>query len=494
MVSGIRLHRGCRGIAQGSRSIGTGDQRLSAVAEREGERYTVYEKMDREILADLYLSRNGMDFLSELVESYGARFGGSEEERAAANFLVEQFEQAGADAAWTEAFPCTSWKRKSTTLVATEPESKAFDCIALPYCPPGQIEAPLVFLGDGHPQAYEENLEEMQDAIVMVTTATPKFYHRTMHRGEKLGRAIEAGAAGFIWMRGEPGGLPETGSARFGRACEIPAISVSYEVGHEILRLSKNGELRLKIESDNEIFETESLNAVAELRASDDNPEHIVVGAHYDGHDISQSAADDGAGTAVLLEALRALAPHKHNLKRTIRFVGFAQEEMGLMGAEDYAGKHVDDEIRFMLNLDGAGRGEKVSFVLQGWPETMEYFRDMAREMFETDISVGDSPSLYSDMYPFSARGIPSATLRSTPPATSGAPRGYGHTYWDSLDKINPRYIQGDAARVARMLLRLCTQESLPFTYKEPAEIGALLTEMGFDKVLRYEGRPVPGE
>ncbi len=454
----------------------------------------MYENVDRQILGDLYLSQSGLEFLTELVERFGPRFGGSDEERAAAGFIVEKFEQFGADSAWTEGFPCTSWKRKNTELKATAPQERELDCIALPYCPPGRVEGPLVYLGDGHPQAYEENMEKMNGAIVMVTTATPKFYHRTMHRGEKLGRAIEAGAAGFIWMRGEPGGLPETGSARFGRACEVPAISVSYETGHEILRLAKKGDVNLEISSDNEIFETESLNAVAELKAASDDAEMLVLGAHYDGHDISQSAADDGAGTAVMLEALRALAPHKDQLKRTIRFVGFAQEEMGLMGAENYADKYEADPIRFMLNLDGAGRGENVSFVLQGWPETMEFFRQMNRDMFETGISVGDSPSLYSDMYPFSARGIPSGTLRSTPPATSGAPRGYGHTYWDSLDKIDPRHLQADAVRVARLMFRLATADELPLERKEPAEIGTLLAEMGFDEVLRYEGRPVPGE
>ncbi len=453
----------------------------------------MYEKVDRQILGDLYLSRKGMDFLTELVEDYGSRFGGSEEERAAASFIEKKFEAAGADTAWTESFECTGWKRKNTSLSATAPESREFDCIALPYCPPGEVEAPLVYLGDGHPQAYEENAEKMKGAVVMVTTATPKFYHRTMHRGEKLGRAVEAGAAGFIWMRGEPGGLPETGSARFGRACEIPAISVSYEVGHEILRLAEKDDVTLKIFSDNEIFETESLNVIAELRAGDEDAEHLVMGAHYDGHDISQAAADDGAGTAVVVEALRALAPHKDELKRTIRFVAFAQEEMGLMGSEDYAEKHSDDPVRFMLNLDGAGRGENVTLVLQGWPENVSYFRQMAKGMYESDIAVGDSPSLYSDMYPFSARGIPSGTLRSTPPATSGAPRGYGHTYWDSLDKINPRFIEADAARVARIMFRLATQEELPLPKKDPAEIGDLLTEMGFDEVLRYEGRSVPG-
>ncbi len=454
----------------------------------------MFADVDRDIVADLYLSRSGMEFLTQLVDGFGSRFGGSEEERRASEFIEEQFRQAGADRTYRESFTCPGWKRKSTALTVTAPVDRGMDCIALPYCPSGEVEAPLVYLGDGHPQTYEDRKEDMDGAIVMVTTATPSFYHRTMHRGEKLGRALEAGAVGFIWMRGEPGGLPETGSARFGRACEVPAISVSYETGHEMLRLGSEDELRVRIESSNEVYETTSYNVVAEIGGSEDSDEVIIVGGHYDGHDISQSAADNGAGVAVALEALRALAPHADSLDRTIRFVAFAQEEMGLMGSEYHAGQNEEESVAFMLNLDGAGRGDRCQLVLQGWPEAVRFFNDMTHEMYEADMSVGDSMSLYSDMYPFARRGIPAATLRSKRQGTSGAPRGWGHTYWDSLDKVNERFLQMDAARVARIVARLASMDELPLHQKTQKEMGETIRELGFDLVLRYEGRTVPGE
>ncbi len=451
-------------------------------------------RIDREIMADLYLSRAGMDFLIELVERYGPRFGGTKEEREAAGFIQERFAAAGADRVWADSFTCPGWTRNETTLTITSPKVAEMDTIALPFCPPGEVEAPLVFLGDGHPQAYEENRERLKGAIAMVTTATPRFYHRAMHRGEKLGRALEAGARGFIWMRGEPGGLPETGSARLGFYCEVPAISVSYEVGHEILRRGKPGELRVKISSTNENHEVSSLNPIAELTGQRWPEEVIVIGAHYDGHDISQSAADDGAGVTVVLEALRGLAPHRESLGRTIRFVGFAQEEMGLMGAEHYASTRKDENTVFMLNLDGAGRGNQSSFLLQGWPEGISTFKDIFAAMHEDDVAVGDRPGLYSDMYPFAARGIPAATMASSEPASGGAPRGYGHTFWDSLDKVRPKPLQVDASRVARLALRLSTMDRIPLDHKSPEHFGSLLKEMGYDVVLKYEKRPVPGQ
>jgi hypothetical protein len=62
-----------------------------------------------------------------------------------------------------------------------------------------------------------------------------------------------------------------------------------------------------------------------------ENP--IVVGAHYDS--VTTGAADDnGTGTAALMEIARNMAQQKH--KRTVKFVAFDQEELGLVGSAAY--------------------------------------------------------------------------------------------------------------------------------------------------------------
>jgi len=450
--------------------------------------------IDRQILGDLYLSRGGADFVEELVDKFGARFGGSDEERAAADYIAGVLKGYGVDKVWKEAFHCNGWTRKPVKLTVTAPVEHCVEAIALPFCPPGTVEAPLVYLGDGDPQTYADNAAKLKGAIAMVTTANPRFFHRGMHRGEKLGRALKAGAIGFIWMRGEPGGLPETGSARFNQACEVPAISVSYESGHEMLRLARKGQLKVRIESECVVAPTISYNVIGEITGRVKPDEVIVVGGHYDGHDVSQSASDNGAGTAVVLQSARALAPHKESMERTIRFIAFAQEEMGLIGSYAYVDAHKDDNFVFMLNLDGAGRGARGTFSLQGWSENTAFFRSMFGEINEGHVSVGDSPSLYSDMYPFAALGFPASSYTSSDPVTGGAPRGYGHTYWDSLDKLNPRALQLDSVFVSRLLARMATLPELPLKRKTPADLGARLREMGLAEVLKYELRPVPGE
>ena len=451
--------------------------------------------MDDKILAELYASRAGADFIEELVTKHGSRFGGSQEERDASHFLVQRMLELGVDSSWTESFSCHGWTRKETTLEMTAPFSKAFPCIALPNCPAGMVEAPLVYLGDGDPQSYADYREQLKGAIAMVSTANPAFFHRGMHRGEKLGRAIEAGAIGFIWLRGEGGGLPETGSARFGQNCEVPVISISLETGMEILRAGKQGPITLKIWSNNAAAPTISYNAVGEIKGSTKPEEIIVIGGHYDGHDISPAAVDNGTGIAVILEAAKALATQKGRLDRTIRFIGFAQEEMGLLGSEAYVKAHKGENIVFMLNLDCAGNGYFGRLTLQGWSEDLAWLKQLFGQMHEGHVRIGDAIGTYSDMYHFSAVGFPSGSYASSNPSNNGgAPRGFGHTYWDTLDKLNPRTIQLDAILVAKMIGRFATVNQLPFRKKTPAEMTEKLRQRGMAEVMAYELRTLPDE
>lgn len=454
-----------------------------------------YGELDQVILSKLYAQPNGAQLNEELCLKFGARFGGSDQERAAAEYLKDKMLEFGADGAWTEPFDAPYWRRKNTSLDVISPEARSVDCIALPNCPPGVAEGNLVYLGDGDPQSYADNAERLKGAIVMISTANPAFFHRGMHRGEKLGRALEAGAAGFIWMRGEGGGLPETGSARFGRLAEVPVISIALESGMELLRLARGGDVRLKISSDNDAVDVQSYNVVGEIKGSEFPDEIIVVGGHYDGHDISQGAVDNGSGIAVTWEAGRALAQLKGRLRRTIRFVAFAQEEMGLLGSDAYVKAHKHENIVFMLNLDVAGGGYFGSFSLQGWSEDLAWLKKLYASMGENHISIGDAISIYSDMYHFAAAGFPAGSYASRNPSNNGgAPRGYGHTYWDTIDKINPRAIQLDAIMVAKLLSRLSTLDELPFKRKTSAEISEKLRQRGYEEVMRYETRLLPHE
>lgn len=99
--------------------------------------------------------------------------------------------------------------------------------------------------------------------------------------------------------------------------------------------------------------------------------EYIIIGAHMDhigyGPSYSQSpnrreihpGADDNAtGTSLVMQCAKALAKLKGKIKRTIVFICFSGEEMGLIGANYYCQHPVYplDKTVIMINQDMIGR------------------------------------------------------------------------------------------------------------------------------------------
>lgn len=84
----------------------------------------------------------------------------------------------------------------------------------------------------------------------------------------------------------------------------------------------------------------------------------IIVGAHFDHAEEGKGAVDDWSGASLLPSLYQALhgTPRRH----TFLFVGFTDEEKGLVGSSFYV-KHLPEEqlsaIRAMVNLECLGVG-----------------------------------------------------------------------------------------------------------------------------------------
>ena len=99
--------------------------------------------------------------------------------------------------------------------------------------------------------------------------------------------------------------------------------------------------------------------------------ENIVIGAHYDhlgeGHfgtrgpgtegQIHPGADDNASGTAVLLDLARRMRRLPTQPARTVVFVAFSAEELGLYGSRAFADRSpLTKATKAMLNLDMVGR------------------------------------------------------------------------------------------------------------------------------------------
>jgi Zn-dependent M28 family amino/carboxypeptidase len=120
--------------------------------------------------------------------------------------------------------------------------------------------------------------------------------------------------------------------------------------------------VRLKAHITSRVREYESANVIAMVRGADTKPgSNVLYTAHYDhlgidpaapGDKIFNGAVDNGTGSAILLELLRAYATAKVPPPRNVYFASVTAEEQGLLGSE-YLGMHPPVPIRnFTLDLN----------------------------------------------------------------------------------------------------------------------------------------------
>lgn len=456
--------------------------------------------IDRQVIGDIWTSDEAYRNLEELTDVIGSRWAGSESEHRSGEFLKAKLESYGLQDVHLEPIEFGAWTRGHCTLSATAPIEKAFSAIALPYCPAGDIEAPLIDGGNGEQEDIERLGEKVRGKLVLVAAETDPAgvkVAKLAHRNDKMRFAADAGAAGVIFVNQNMGLLRITGGigAPGGKPNRIFGVGTSWEQGQALKRLlaRHGGDVTVTLSVGGEFFPNTSYNVVGDIRGHTHPDELIVVGAHYDGHDISQAALDDGAGTIVALETARALAAlPKGEIDRTIRFVLFCGEEVGLFGSWGYTAAHEADasKTRFMLNLDGAGRGKggTESVTLSGRPELvpwLEAFRDEAHYAFK----IVDLLNSHSDHYPFAIRGIPSGTLMSEDDSSTMVGRGWGHTEADTLDKASLRGLQMSAVLTARLLLRIAADDAFPAAMTPANELRQQLEEMGLDTALKRSGR-----
>ncbi len=457
--------------------------------------------VERQLLGDIWTSDEAYLNLLHLCDDIGNRWAGSKSEHAAGEFIREKLMAYGLEDVHLEPVQFGAWERGEATLRMTVPVERTFSCVALPYCPAGEVEGELIDVGDGEEEDFARLGEAVRGKIVISAAETNKAGQRSTkpsHRTDKLARAVAAGATAFIFVNQNPGLLHITGGigGPGGTPAAIIGVGVSWETGSAILRLAKrgaDGKARMALKTGGRFFENTSYNVVGEIPGSRYPEELVLAGAHYDGHDISQGALDDGAGTVVGMEAARVLAAlPREAISRTIRLVLFCGEEVGLFGSWEYTKAHKDEaaRTRFMLNLDGAGRGKggSESLLLTGAPDLIPYFEEHAIAA-KYAYPVTHMFQSHSDHFPYALHGIPTATLSSPDDKSALIGRGWGHTEADTVDKATVRGLQMAAGLTARILLHVANDDNFPGRIRSYEEVLAQLEEAGMAERMRKAGR-----
>jgi Zn-dependent M28 family amino/carboxypeptidase len=447
--------------------------------------------LDQQISGDIYTSDEAMCLLEALCDGFGSRFGGTPGERQAADYIKGRLQAYGLQDARLEPFPYLGWTRGEARLQVIEPVQCELPCISLPHSPSVDLEGEVYDLGDGFPDDFDKKSAEIKGKIVMVTSEpSPKNIRRWVHRMEKYGRAVLAGASGFLFVNHYPGYGPATGGIAYrGKAGPIPGLSLSLENGSYLQRLmKKDGRVKVRLITTDTLEEMTSWNVVADLPGKEHPNEVVMLGSHYDGHDISQGAVDPASGVAAVLEAARVLASHAPDLPRTLRFCLWGVEEIGLLGSRAYVEAHKEElgKIRFYLNMDAAGGVDPMDINLHEWPELQQTF-ERYREQMKLDFAVGQSFHAASDHFPFLMEGVCTGGIESVRKTRAG--RGFGHTPHDTVDKVTLAAMREAANLAARLALRIACDPDWPVSTRDAGAVAALMDTSNMKEIQEYRSR-----
>jgi Zn-dependent M28 family amino/carboxypeptidase len=140
----------------------------------------------------------------------------------------------------------------------------------------------------------------------------------------------------------------------------------------------------------------------------------IIVGAHYDNQGAGSGIVDNWSGAALLPSLYESLSsePRKH----TFRFIGFTDEEKGLIGSAFYVKALTKDDLpklHAMINLDTLGLSPASLWFSHADKTLAEDFYAVARSMEMPRLAVDVDKVGSTDSESFRNRKIASLTIHS---------------------------------------------------------------------------------
>jgi carboxypeptidase Q len=147
--------------------------------------------------------------------------------------------------------------------------------------------------------------------------------------------------------RGTAGGgtvfVQSGGSFKTGETTTVPQLTMASEHWSRITRLlQQKKDVTLELNVTNTFYDDDPMqyDTIAEIPGTDRKDEVVMLGAHLDSWHAGTGATDNGAGSIVMMEAVRILKALDIKPRRTIRIGLWSGEEEGLLGSQGYVEKH----------------------------------------------------------------------------------------------------------------------------------------------------------
>jgi len=317
----------------------------------------------------------------------------------------------------------------------------------------GRVSGELVFVG------HDDYAGVDARGRIALTLAGAPGSAAPPSRLEKLIAARRAGALGLLLVEDTLPTVAATAapvallSGSVTRACADALLSGAGKTLDGLARGATGARVELDVELTRE--QVRAANVIGVLPGADPAlaGEAVVIGAHYDhlgrdGASVYHGADDNASGTALVLSLARSFAAAR--APRTLVFVLFAGEELGLLGSSHYVGQPSVVPIArmaAMLNFDMVGRLDGRRLFVGGVDTGAGFHRlvEAAGHDVGLDLDLRGPGGGASDHSPFNAAGVPALFFHSGPHADYHQPSDTA----DKIDVAGMARIAGLGARVA---------------------------------------------
>jgi len=392
--------------------------------------------------------------LGMLVDTFGNRLSGSDNLEHAIDWIIAEMKQDGLANVRGEPAMVPVWVRGAESAELVEPRPMRLPMLGLGgsvATPPDGITAEVLVVNGF------ADLEARGDAargkIVLFDVPFTNYGETVQYRVNGAVAAARHGAVASLIRSVTPNSqrTPHTGVMLYvDSVTKIPHAALTVEDAMMLHRMQDRGErivVRLRM-SARTLPDRESRNVMGEIVGSEHPDEVVVMGGHIDSWDVGQGAMDDGGGVVAAWEALRVLQRLGLRPRRTIRVVGWTNEENGSRGGQAYRDAHRDALDRHVLAIESdAGVFTPQGFGFTGSDSAFAIVRQVGALLEGIGAGRVTRGGGGSDIGPIMREGVPGMGLD----VDETRYFWYHHTDADTLDKLDPREMALCVATLAVM-------------------------------------------
>ncbi|MBI4520715.1 MAG: M20/M25/M40 family metallo-hydrolase [Gemmatimonadetes bacterium] len=378
--------------------------------------------------------------LGALVDRFGPRLSGSDNLEHAIDWVIAQMQADGLEKAHGEEVLVPVWVRGEESATLLEPRVRKLPLLGLGASiatPAEGITAPVLVVND-----YDDLTAHAADAkgkIVLWDVPFTTYGETVQYRTNGAVAAARVGAVASLLRSVTPYSqqTPHTGAMRYEDSVpRIPSAAISVEDTKMLHRMQDRGQrivVRLQMSAQT-LPDRMSRNVMAEITGNERPEEVVVLGGHIDSWDVGQGAMDDGGGVVVAWQAVKLLHDLGLRARRTIRVVGWVNEENGGRGGNAYRAAHQNERHVLAMESDG-GVFAPSGFGFTGSAEAMAIVQRVATLLAPIGSDHITRGGGGSDIQPLMRDGVPGMGL-----SVDGTRYFYyHHTDSDTLDKLDPR-------------------------------------------------------